>query len=134
MNRLEKRLNDQDSILYGKLIDCREEVKLLLQKYSSNFPQFTDHSSEHTIAVSNLASDILSDNEINSLNSDEVYVLLAACYLHDVGMCVSQREIRKIENSSHYSKLKERNPEKQIVEYITQVWRKNFPALSAARL
>lgn len=88
MNALELRLEKLDSGLLNMFKESMNSVELLLSRYSSNFPTYTDHSIKHTKEVFKIASELLSKNEIESLNSDEIYILSMACLLHDIGMCL----------------------------------------------
>ncbi len=110
MNSLEKHLIEIDSSLYSKFQETKTEITLLLTKYSSNFPEYTDHSSSHTLEVFQIASELLSDEEIHLLNSDETYILSMACLLHDVGMCVPENKIKEIEGSEEILAYKESHP------------------------
>lgn len=98
MNSLEKKLESLDSGLYSRFQETKEEVELLLSKYDSNFPTYTDHSIKHTSEVFKLISNLLNQDEINNLNSDEIYILSMASILHDIGMCLPESEIIRIYN------------------------------------
>ena len=96
MNPLEKRLSKIDPKLYSRFEETKIEIELMLGKYTSNFPTYTDHSANHTLEVFKIASELLSDEEIENLNADELYILSMSCLLHDVGMCVPEQKIREI--------------------------------------
>lgn len=98
MNSLEERLNLLDSGLYSRFLETKNEVELLLSKYDSNFPTYTDHSIKHSLEVFKLISELLNSEEIDNLNSDEIYVLSMASILHDIGMCLPDSEMIKIYN------------------------------------
>ena len=96
MNALEKKLNELDNSLLKKYQDSNNEVELLLGKYDQNFPTYTDHSIKHTENVMNITADLLSKEEIDNLNSDEIYILMMASLLHDIGMCLPVERIKEI--------------------------------------
>jgi len=121
MNSLEKKLFILDSGLLSRLQETKVEVKSLLNTYIKNFPTYTDHSILHTELVFDIASEILSDAEIEKLNSDEIYVLSMACYLHDVGMCIPEDEIRKIAESKELLAFKESHPNITLEEHIREI-------------
>ena len=100
-NKLENRLQN-NPVLLGSIEKCKAEATLLLNKYLNNFPEYTDHSIEHTQHVCDLASYLLNDDEIENLNDDEIYVLCMACYLHDIGMCLPEDKIELFRNSSDF--------------------------------
>jgi HD-GYP domain-containing protein (c-di-GMP phosphodiesterase class II) len=47
---------------------------------------FTDHTLQHSLRVAGFARDILRANSGRSLSEEEAYLLIAAIYLHDIGM------------------------------------------------
>lgn len=98
MNRLENKLKLLDSGLYSQFLKTKNEVDLLLSKYATNFPTYTDHSIKHSLEVFNLISELLNSEEINNLNSDEIYILSMASILHDIGMCLPNSEIIHLYN------------------------------------
>ena len=84
MNSLEIKLKDLNPNLFGKLNETKEEVKLLLTQYIKNFPDYTDHSINHTEEVFLIVSEVLTYEEIENLNEDEIYILSMASYLLDI--------------------------------------------------
>lgn len=121
MNSLEKHLLKLEAGLYSKFQETKKEVRLLLGNYSYNFPTYTDHSIEHTDAVFLIASELLSDEEIENLNSDEIYILSMACLLHDVGMCIPEEKIQEISNSKDFISYKESHPNLNSEEFIRDI-------------
>lgn len=95
MNILERRLEKLNTDLYSKFTSTKAEVKDLLSRFSSNFPTYTDHSISHTMQVFQIASELLTDEELDLLNEDEIYILSMACILHDIGMCVPVKKINE---------------------------------------
>lgn len=121
MNALEKRLQHVTPGLYASFEQAKDEIELLLGKYSSNFATYTDHSLNHTIAVFEIASELLSDEEINNLNGDEIYVLSMACLLHDVGMCIPEIKIEEIKESEEILLYKKSHPDISVEEFIRDI-------------
>jgi len=121
MNALEKHLNEIDPGLYSKFIDTKKEVELLLQKYSSNFPTYTDHSIKHTTEVFQIASEILTDEELNALNADELYVLSVACILHDIGMCIPEEKIELIAETEGILSYRKSQPSLSLEDFIREI-------------
>jgi CheY-like chemotaxis protein len=71
-------------------------VNLELQIMSLH-PQMTLHNLRHGEAVASNAAEIakkagLLEKSPDALNSEEIYYLLAACYLHDIGMGLIRKE------------------------------------------
>jgi molecular chaperone HtpG len=121
MNVLEIRLNKLNPSLASKLDETKHEVEHLLDKYSANFPTYTDHSIKHTLQVFEIASEVLNDDEIESLNADELYILSMACLLHDIGMCLPESKIQDIANSEEIQAYKKSHPGLTTEEFIRDV-------------
>lgn len=121
MNSLELRLSKIEPSLYVKFEETKKEIELMLGKYTSNFPTYTDHSVNHTLEVFKIASELLSDDELENLNADEVYILSMACLLHDVGMCVPEEKIKEISNSKEILDYKESHPNLSSEEFIRDI-------------
>ncbi|MBN8666136.1 MAG: ATP-binding protein [Chitinophagales bacterium] len=121
MNTLEIRLSQIDPNLFSKFEESKREISLMLGKYSNNFPTYTDHSSHHTLEVFKIAAELLSDEEIENLNADEVYILSMACLLHDVGMCVPEQRIKEISDSNDILAYKDSHPNLSVEEFIRDI-------------
>jgi HD superfamily phosphodiesterase len=121
MTTIEKRLEELKSPLLPKLHETKEAVKLLLQQYISNFPTYTDHSANHTWEVFKLAGNVMSDEERNKLNEDELYVLGMACLLHDIGMCVPMEKLDELGYKKRYEQYKTDYPETEYADYLRDI-------------
>ncbi|MFW9880696.1 MAG: ATP-binding protein, partial [Candidatus Thorarchaeota archaeon] len=116
-NRLIRRLNDKNGRLYQKFLSSEEKIRPLLSKYERNFPEYTDHSIEHSKTVLKYADELLTDNEIDNLSPDEIYILLCACLFHDVGMCLPEEDIEK-NYQKEFQKEKSFNPDLSFRDFI----------------
>jgi molecular chaperone HtpG len=121
MNALENKLSKQNPNLLAQLNKTVEEVSLLLTKYDTNFPKYTDHSINHTKQVYDLAAQLLTKEEIDNLNEDEIYVLSVACYLHDIGMCIPEEKIKEINGTEEFLQYKQAFPNLTIEDYIRDI-------------
>ncbi|MGD9533822.1 MAG: hypothetical protein AB7V56_08650 [Candidatus Nitrosocosmicus sp.] len=72
--------------LVPKITSIREESGKILSKFPSFFPEYTDHSIDHKDRVLENYDIIISDKLLRSLDVYELYFLVAATYLHDIGM------------------------------------------------
>lgn len=111
MNSLQIRLQELNSSLLGSLNNTITEVGQLLTKYSENFPTYTDHSLNHTMQVFKIASEMLTPEEINVLNGEEIYVLAMACILHDIGMCIPENILLDSFETDRYKEYYDSKPE-----------------------
>jgi hypothetical protein len=57
--------------------NCEVQVTLILQGFITNFPEYTDHSINHSKTVLGYAAHLL-NTEVDKLNEDEAYVLIMA--------------------------------------------------------
>jgi len=86
--------------LVASIEECKKQCKSILQRYLLNFPEYTDHSITHSEKILSHAENLIGNG--HSLNPDEIYILIMACYLHDIGMASSEEVIKKLKESSEY--------------------------------
>ncbi|MBR5014542.1 MAG: hypothetical protein IKY16_08060 [Bacteroidales bacterium] len=89
---LEYRLRELNEDLSSRYACSMSAFERMLDRFRIIFPTYTDHSLLHTMNVANISNQLLRDN-IQKLNAGEIYVYLMACALHDVGMCVSDKNL-----------------------------------------
>lgn len=118
MNNLESRLNKENPNLYSDYEKSRKNISPFLEEFRKNFPEFTDHSIKHSDTVSFYISEMLSKDELFNLNLDEIYILLMACILHDIGMAIPKEQVKMyIFPKILYDYLKS-NPDKKIEQFM----------------
>ena len=88
---IESRLHELDPDLHKRFSESTFVLQKLLSDYLILFPEYTDHTETHSIAIIDYCNNLIGD-DIDNLNADEIYILLMACYLHDVGMGVSEKD------------------------------------------
>lgn len=76
----------QDHAIRSRLIDLRERVAPILT--NNLLPHFTDHSVAHSDSLARFVDDLVEPLQASDhkLSEDELFILYAACYLHDIGM------------------------------------------------
>jgi len=85
-------------------------VQNMLIKYQSIFPNYTDHTALHSLEVIAFCNELVGE-DIDLINTDEIFVLLMAAYLHDAGMGISMQDYSKFSSSiPEILKYKEENP------------------------
>ncbi len=89
---LEKTLLRLDKGLHQRFKDVAFVSQNVLAKYRALFPEYTDHSELHSLTVIDSCNRLIGEKQIKKLNADEIYILLVACYLHDVGMGISEKD------------------------------------------
>lgn len=86
---LEKKLREEDPDLHQRVRDSVFVLQRMLSSFLTRFPNFTDHSLLHSMDVLNFCNQIIGPEQISKLCPEECYVLIMSCYLHDIGMGVS---------------------------------------------
>ena len=89
---LERTLHAKDKNLHTIFRDTVFATQNILNRFELLFPEYTDHSELHSMTVIDSCNRLIGRNQIDMLNADEIYTLLTACYLHDVGMGVSEKD------------------------------------------
>lgn len=93
-------------------------VQNMLNKYQSVFPNYTDHTSLHSLEVIAFINELIGDN-IEILNTDEIFILLMSAYLHDAGMGISKKDYGQFSLSIPIvKKFIEENPDVPMDEVI----------------
>ena len=89
---LEKRLKEGSADLHRRVRDCVAVLQNTLQLSTARFPTFTDHSTLHSMNVLDFCNRLIGEERVKDLAPEECYVMIMACYLHDVGMGISDRD------------------------------------------
>ena len=89
---LEKKLREGSVDLHRRTADSIFVLQTMLTKYLTRFPNFTDHSVLHSMSVLDYCNRIIGEDQIKSLCPEECYVLIMACYLHDIGMGIGDKD------------------------------------------
>ena len=89
---LEKKLRDEAPDLHQRVKDSVFVLQGILERFLPRFPDFTDHSILHSLDVLDYCNRLLGQEQIKRLSPGECYVLIMACYLHDAGMGIGQKD------------------------------------------
>ena len=89
---LEKTLRERSPELHKRFTGTVFALQNILSGYKLLFPEFTDHTELHSMNVADFCNTLLGKEQVEKMNADEIYVLLMACYLHDVGMGITQKD------------------------------------------
>lgn len=84
--QLLKRLREVDSQRAARIERLSKIVAPLLDRIYSIFPDYTDHSRVHSERVMSILDWLLPSGMATPLSATELFYLLAAALLHDVGM------------------------------------------------
>lgn len=89
---MERTLRELDTRLSDNFRNVAFIAQNILYKYRALFPEYTDHSELHSMTVIDSCNRLIGQEQIRKLNADEIYILLVASYLHDVGMGISESD------------------------------------------
>ncbi len=92
---LEKRLRSASPDLQRRVNDSSFVLQAMLSRFLDRFPDFTDHSLLHSLDVLYFCNQLLGREQVERLCPEECYVVIMACYLHDIGMGVSEKYFRE---------------------------------------
>ena len=128
MNKLLKKV-EGNSILIASIQNCEVEVTPILQGFITNFPEYTDHSINHSKTILGYVDHLL-NTEVEKLNEDEAYILIMAGFLHDIGMCPTNEMKANIIESASFKESGKKFEDylrdihhKVSYQYVTTFWK-----------
>lgn len=92
MIELYERLKSRDAGLASLIDTCKNAASPILKRIVERFPTYTNHDIEHSEKVISIFEHII-DTTID-LSNDELYILLTASLLHDIGMAVNDEQLK----------------------------------------
>ena len=91
---MERRLRALNPELHRRFTDAVFALQYNLSHYKLIFPEYTDHSNLHSMTVIDVCNRLIG-SQIQSLDPDELYVLLMGCYFHDTGMGITLKDYQE---------------------------------------
>ena len=88
---MERRLRALNPELHRRFTDAVFALQYNLSHYKLIFPEYTDHSNLHSMTVIDFCNRLIG-SQIQSLEPDELYVLLMGCHFHDTGMGITLKD------------------------------------------
>ena len=88
---MERALAQRDAGLHDRYRNCVVVSHQMLSRYTSLFPDFTDHTALHTLEILDYCNQLVGE-QIGRLSADDLYELLMGAVFHDVGLGVSGRD------------------------------------------
>jgi len=86
-----------------------EQVKPILARIPIVFPEYTPHDISHSENIMENISKFIPKPVLNKLNSMELFLLIAAAYLHDIGMAVSDDDKEEIVITEDFQQFRDKN-------------------------
>ncbi len=94
--QLETKLLTENRNLHQRTKDSAVVLQKMLESFIPRFPDFTDHTILHSMDVLEYSNMLLGEEQIERLSPAECYVLIMSCYLHDIGMGISQKNYEEL--------------------------------------
>lgn len=114
----EQKLKQTNPALHRLFTDCVFGLQKFLTRYKNFFPTYTDHTELHSMNVIDFCNALIGEENIQLLNSDEIYILLMSCYLHDSGMGISESDYEiflKKPELADVAKIQETKPVSEVI-------------------
>lgn len=92
---LEKVLMEGNPDLHKRMRESVFMLRTMLWSFLDRFPSFTDHSMLHSLNVIDYCNRIIGEEQIKKMSPEECYVLIMACYLHDIGMGINDNDYKE---------------------------------------
>lgn len=114
---LEQRLFQLDPQLHRRFTNTVSIMPLSLDSYRRLFPEYTDHSIFHSMNVLQFCNDLIGEEQIERMSAYECYVLLMSCYLHDIGMGISESDYEEFKVHLDYEDYF-RQPGRDVADFV----------------
>jgi len=102
-NRLEYELQNKSSIQWMKWIELKKHsIETMDYRYKEAYPDFNPKISEHGLQCVGVLDALLPDDVLNSLNENELLLLLLACYVHDIGLVTRKAPYSPLPHENHF--------------------------------
>lgn len=98
--RLRNILQSRNSEYYSKFIHIEDNAKKIMPNSRVFFPTFTNHDIAHLESVEKIIDSLLEENHTNALSDEEIFCLLSAVWLHDIGMIPIDNEKQEFEGKT----------------------------------
>lgn len=110
ISRLKKISTPDDGLFDKTFVFIKEATSLLDLVISGPFKDYTLHNSFHSKKIMHIADNIIDKKTLNILSPLELTIIIMSCYLHDLGMCLTEEEKSSIlEKNEFTSFLKRRD-------------------------
>lgn len=90
----------EDDPVYAHLYELWKNAKFDLEKILQNvilsFPHYSLHNASHSEMIIRYIEAVLGEERIKMLKPTEIWLMLMSAYTHDIGMLISDKEIRSI--------------------------------------
>lgn len=98
---LAKKNSDSTDKYISVLKIIEKPSQELLECIKTNFPNYTDHTIQHSYRILNYIFNILSESMVDDLSAAEIFCLILSAMLHDVGMSNSTQKNKQVIREQH---------------------------------
>lgn len=95
---LEEHCNNDSSVkmLYHAYQFNKRQICEVLESVKLHFPHFSKHGASHSACIVTSIELMLGEKRIKALSASDTFLILLASYLHDIGMYLTNEEIRNV--------------------------------------
>ena len=115
---LEKKLRAEAPELHQRVKDSAFVLQNMLEGFLPRFPDFTDHSLLHSLDVLDYCNRLIDPEQIDKLSPAECYVLIMACYLHDIGMGIGKKDYEEFSEKLDFGNYFETHDRQDVARTI----------------
>lgn len=99
--------NERAESLLRSYEAIKEDMKMYLPAIFSYYPHYSAHDSSHSQSLISAIELILGETRIRELSPADIWLILAAAQLHDIGMILPNEEIIELVNKPDFKKYLE---------------------------
>lgn len=100
MIALREILKSSDSDYYGRFQEIESSVISVMSNTRFFFPTYTNHDFKHLNNVEDIINSMLTEEVKEDLSYEEIFCLLSATWLHDIGMIPVNNEKEEYDNKT----------------------------------
>ena len=115
---LERRLRLLNPEMHKRFTDTVFIAQHMLAKFRRMFPEFTDHSVFHSMNVLIFCNQLIGAEQIEKMNEYDIYVLLMCCYLHDIGMSITESDYEEFKTEVGAEEYFRQNPDRTVANFV----------------
>jgi hypothetical protein len=97
-----KSLSKNRRDLSSELCNLYRRVEPILERIAIRFPEFTDHSIRHSLALLDILDWLIPEETKVLLSDYDKFCLMACCALHDIGMAINSDYENKYKSALPY--------------------------------
>lgn len=103
---LREILKNKSPEYFSKFLHIENNVKNVASRVRTIFSTYTNHDINHLQNVESYVNEIVNEKSSKKLTADEIFCLLSAVWLHDIGMIPLDDDIKKFNNMSNNEREK----------------------------